>query len=119
MILINDSLIREQILEHITELKILQEKEKEDILYCCLRWTTILENNLLIKNFLLHPIVLKRKKFYDDYELISNNELIDLITQVLNYEFSSELKDCFLNSKEVELLINIRKGLQEKKSNNQ
>lgn len=82
----------EEILSYLSSLKDKQKKviDKDNIFYPKISLYIALKHKILFKNLLLHPKVLREKKFYQDKnQIITSNSLRGILSEVLEFELTS------------------------------
>ena len=90
-------------------------KENESNLFDSFIYTVIpinmaIKYNLLYNDFLLHPLNIKTRKFYEETLNIKNKkELINKINEILEYELTNE--NNFINENNLKKIIHIHKKL--------
>lgn len=101
----------DQIILFLKQLKIRQEEYSDTELFCYPKISLYLaaKHKLFIPNFLLHPLVLSIKTFYEDRMQIDEEEIKDLLAEVLEFEFLE--KETFLTTEELKYIIQVHKNL--------
>jgi len=113
-LIIKNDQVNNFVLDYWTKLKEIQtEINEEEQIYCPFAINFAAQNNLFFIDFLFHPIILKKRKFY---ELIQYNHdkqtLLNCINSVLEYELTSEKN--LLSNEDLKKLIAYQKKLSKK-----
>jgi len=105
MIMIKQKAKKKKMLDYFVSFRKKQNFMETDdsSIYSIIPIGTALKFNVLIKDFLLHSLLVKKRKFYEDIEFITTKkELIEIITKVLDLELvkepgKSEMSDDAIN----------------------
>lgn len=114
-ILIDKPEITDFVLGYLTDLKHIQDEHKADdeIFYSFLPMNLCIRNKLYLSAVLLHPFVLRKKKFYENSLIaVTNEQFFNTITQIIEYEVLNDAP--FLSITERNELIQLHKKMQKK-----
>jgi len=106
-----DTLTKE-VIATLKEIKIKQKnmEDKEHIAYSSISFYLALKHNIFYKNLFLHPLVLKTKMFFEDKDMIKEENLNDFFQSIIEYELTADTT--FLSTLERDSLIKIFKKKQ-------
>lgn len=111
----NLSVDNEEMIKFLKGLKIKQKniEDKESLFYPKISLYTTLKYNIFFKNFLLHPIVLKSKKYYEDKNIVDKIEdIVELLGKTLTFELTENIT--YLTVNERDQLVKVHKKLLKK-----
>lgn len=91
--------------------------ETETICYPIISLHLAAKKKILIKNLLLHPLILKTISFYKKRKTVELNELENLLATVLEFEILN--KDTYLKNDELKQVIKVHKSLKKKSEKNE
>jgi|GEM_PF-5167112 len=119
MLKIKSDIDRENILYFNKMLRIKQKElsNSEEFYITQLTLYQIIKNKLLFKNFLFHPKILKKRSIYDIFLPPTNLEIENILEKVILYETSKEIKDCKLETEELNYVIKVYRKIKKKNDN--
>ena len=91
-----------------------KELETHDtLIYPAIPTVVAIKYNILYPDLMFHDLVLRNKKFYEDYSLIENKkEIVKLIESVLEFELSKNPNECLIDEKVLNKIIKAHKKLK-------
>lgn len=90
---------------------------EDDIVYSILPIYLAIKYDIIISEFIFHPILVRKRKFYEYVQNIVDKEnIINAMTMVLEYELTND--ENFMSNKNVKTLIKARKKLLKEKETN-
>lgn len=100
--------------------KQLEVENEETLMYTSISLSLAIKNNVLFDDFLLHPKVVKLRKFYEGvFTMKTKKDVANKIAEVLQYELTCDSNESKISESTIKKLIAAHKRLtKEKKKKN-
>lgn len=108
MITIKRKSQKEKIRKFFVDFKNKQKLMEDDmtLIYTMIPLELAIKYNLLITDFLLHPKLVKKRKFYEPIDsIIEKANMIETVKSILEFELSQEINNTYMSTQSTKDLI--------------